>query len=440
MNFSQHFTYRKLMRFSLPPIVMMIFTSVYGVVDGLFLSNFMGKTAFAAANFAIPYLMLFNGVGFMFGTGGCALIAKIMGQGDEQRANQVFSSLYRISILTGILFLILGQLLFRPAAYALGARGQLLEDCMVYGRIYMLGMPFCILQFESESLYAAAGKPKLGLIATVSSGVTNIALDALFILVFHWGLAGAAAATALAQCMGGMISIFYFCRKRSRPLHLVSCPMDWHSLLRICTNGLSEVVNNISINTVGMLYNVQLLRYAGNDGVASYGILMYVNFVFTAIFWGYIVGASPLISFQYGAENKKELHNLFKKSMVLIGIASLLMFASAELLAQPVSRLFVGYDENLMSMTLRGFLMFSFNFIFAGFAIFSASFFTALNNGLVSAVLSFLRTFFFQVLFILLLPIYWQVDGIWLALVAAEFCSFITGAVTLLLQKKRYQY
>ena len=439
-SFSQHFTYQKLLHFSLPPIVMMVFTSVYGVVDGLFLSNFVGKTAFAAVNFMIPYLMLFSGVGFMFGTGGSALIAKVLGESRPRKANEIFSALYRISAVTGVCFFLLAQLLMKPFAIALGAEGQLLEDSLLYGRIYLLGLPMCILQFESENFYAAAGKPKLGLIATVSSGCANIFLDALFIIGFSWGLAGAAAATALSQWIGGLISVCYFSRPNSSFLRLVPCKTDWKAIGRICTNGLSEVVNNVSINLVGMLYNVQLLRFAGNDGIAAYGILMYVNFMFTAIFWGYIVGVSPLISFQYGADNKTELHNLLKKSLTLIFSGSILMFLISELLAKPISALFVGYDAGLMEMTLRGFLMFSFNFIFAGFSIFSASFFTALNNGFLSALLSFLRTFFFQILFILVLPVLWGVDGIWLALVGAELCAAVTGAIALIARQHKYQY
>lgn len=439
-SFSRHFTYGRLLRYSLSPIVMMIFTSVYGVVDGLFLSNFVDKTAFAAVNFVIPFLMLLSGIGFMFGTGGSALMAKVLGQGNHQKANEIFSSLYLVSFLTGILLVLLGQLLLKPFCVLLGAQGQLLRDSLIYGRIYLLGLPACILQFESENFYSAAGKPKLGLIATVSSGCTNILLDYLFIVVFSWGLWGAAAATILSQCLSAFISFFYFRSHNSSYLHLKKASPDWYAMKQICFNGLSEVVNNVSINTVSMLYNVQLLRYVGNDGVAAYGILMSVNFMFTAVFWGYIVGVSPLISFQYGAQNAKELRSLLRKSLVLVSLASAVMFVAAETLAHPISVLFVGYDPRLLELTLRGFLMFSFNFLFAGLSIFSASFFTALNNGFVSAMLSFLRTFFFQVLFILVLPLIWQVDGIWLALVAAELFSAAVGGITLLRYRQRYQY
>ena len=438
--FAQHFTYRKLIRYTICPVIMMVFTSIYGAVDGLFLSNYAGKTAFAAVNFILPYLMIFNGIGFMFGAGGSALIGKTLGEGDNKRANEIFSSLFWVSLACCAAVTVLALWSLRPVAIALGATGELLEDCIQYGRIYLLGVPLCIVQYEFQNLYAAAGKPKLGLYATLISGFGNIILDAVFVAGFGWGIPGAALATICSQSMGGIIPFLYFSFRNNSLLHLVRTRIDWKAMGRICTNGFSEVVNNISISTVGMLYNVQLLHYAGESGLAAYGVLMYVNFVFTAMFWGYIVGSAPIISFQYGAENTAELSSVLRKSLVLILLGSAAMFLSAEVFARPFSRLFVGYDDELMALTLRGFFIFSFNFIFAGFSIFSASFFTALNNGWVSALLSFLRTFLYQVAAILILPLIWQIDGVWLSLIAAELLAAVTGAAFLWHYRRQYHY
>ena len=439
-SFNKHFTYGALLRFCVSPVVMMIITSLYVVVDSLFVSNFTGKTAFAAANFIIPYLLMFTSFGFMFGCGGSALIAKTLGQQNPRKANEIFTNVFVFSLCFGAVIATLGQLLLKPTASALGAEGQLLTDSLTYGRIYLLGVPSYIIQFEFENLYAAAGKPKLGLFATILSGLINIGLDALFIVVFHWGLAGAAFATIIAQWIGGTIPMVYFSRTNPSHLRFVRAKMDWHAMLRVCTNGISEVVNNVSISVVSMFYNVQLLHYAGAEGVAAYGVLMNLNFTFTAVFWGYNVGVSPLISYQYGSQNHKELRSLLLKSLKLIFIGSTAMFLIAEGLSRPISALFVGYDPELMALTSRGFFIFSFNFLFAGMAIFSSSLFTALSNGLLSALISFLRTFVFQIGSILILPVFLGVDGIWLSLVVAEALTMAVGSSMILAQKKKYHY
>ena len=435
---NQHYTYGKLLRCTFPSMVMMVFTSIYGVVDGLFLSNFAGKTAFAAVNFILPFLMVLGGIGFMFGSGGSALVAKTLGEGREDKANQIFSCLMGTSLLTGALLAAAGYLLLRPVAVWLGAEGQLLEDSLIYGRIYLLGVPISVIQNEFENLYVTAGKPKLGLFSTVAAGLTNIILDAVFVGAFSWGLRGAAAATVLSQCIGGLFPLIYFSRKNSSLLRITPSRFDGKSMLKICTNGSSELLNNISMSIVSMVYNAQLLKYAGNDGLSSYGVLMYVNFLFISIFIGYTVGVSPIVSFHYGADNKKEIRSLLKKSYVLIGIASVLMFAISELMANPVARLFVGYDQGLLEMTLRGFFLYSFCFLFAGFAIFGSSFFTALNNGLISAVISFLRTVVFEISFVLIFPLFWELDGIWLSVVAAELLAALIGVFFVIPKRKTY--
>ena len=436
----EHFTYKRLLKYVFPSIVMMVFTSIYGVIDGLFLSNFAGKTAFAAVNFILPFLMVFGGIGFMFGTGGSAYIAKTLGEGERTKANQTFSSLMIVSLLTGIVLSIIGYISIRPVAMALGAEGQLLENSIIYGNIYLLGVPASVIQYEFQNLYVTAGKPKLGLYSTIASGVTNIVLDAVFVAGFSWGLIGAAFATILSQWLSAIFPIIYFSRKNSSLLKFVKAKFDWNALLKICTNGFSELLNNISMTIVSLIYNAQLLKYAGTDGIAAYGVLMYINFLFMSIFIGYTVGVSPCISFHYGAQNHRKIKSLLIKSYVILGACSLLMFTSSELMAKPISRLFVGYDKGLFDMTLRGFFLFSFGYLFSGFALFGSSFFTALNNGPVSAFISFMRTIVFELTLVFLLPVFWDIDGIWLSVVIAELLAAFLGIFFVIIKRRTYHY
>lgn len=438
IQLSDHFDYKKLLRFTMPSIVMMIFTSIYGVVDGFFVSNFVGKTPFAAVNFIMPFLMILGAVGFMFGTGGSALIAITIGAGDRRRANRLFSLFVYVSAICGILIAVFGFLFIRPIASMLGAEGILLDQCVSYGRILLPALPALILEYEFLSYFSTAEKPQLGLAFTIAAGVTNMVLDALFVAVFHWGLTGAAAATALSQAVGGIAPLFYFCCPNTSILRLTKTKFDGKALLKACTNGSSELMSNISMSLVSMLYNAQLIRYAGEDGVAAYGVLMYVNFVFLAAFIGYSVGAAPVIGYHFGAANHGEMQNLLKKSLFIIGICSITMFCLAELLAQPFSVIFVGYDPDLMALTQKGFRIFSFSFLFAGIAIYGSSFFTALGNGLISALISFLRTLLFQTAAVLIFPLLWGIDGIWISIAAAELMA--AAVTTLFLIKKRSKY
>ena len=440
IQLSDHFTYSKLMRCTLPSIIMMVFTSIYGVVDGFFVSNFVGKTPFTAVNFIYPVLMILGCAGFMFGTGGGALIAKTMGEGRPEEANRTFSLIVYACAACGVMLGVLGAAFIRPIAAALGARGQLLEDSVAYARVILLAVPAFVLQFEFQCLFATAGKPTLGLAVTVAAGCTNMVLDALFVAAFRWGLEGAAAATALSQCVGGIAPLFYFARPNSSWLRLGRTRFDARALGKACANGSSELMSNISMSFVSMLYNAQLLRYAGEDGVAAYGVLMYVSLVFQAVFIGYSVGAAPVVGYHYGAQNHGELRNLRRRSMMVITVFAGAMFAAAWLLARPLSLLFVGYDPELLEMTARAFSIFSFSFLFSGFAIFGSSFFTSLNNGLVSAVISFLRTLVFQAAAVLVFPLVWEVDGVWLSIVAAEALSVAVTAAFLLALRKRYHY
>ena len=440
IQLSDHFSYKKLLRFTLPSIIMMIFTSVYGVVDGFFVSNFVGKTPFAAVNFIMPFLMILGAIGFMFGTGGGALIAITLGAGDRARAKRLFSLFVYVSAACAVVIAVLGIVFLRPISSLLGAKGQMLEDCVTYGRIILIALPAYILQFEFQSFFITAEKPQIGLWVTVAAGVTNMVLDALFIAVFRWGLMGAAVATALSQAVGGIVPLLYFARPNNSLLRLTKTSFDGHALLHACVNGSSELMSNISMSLVGMLYNVQLMKYAGEDGVAAYGVLMYVNMIFLAVFIGYATGSAPVVGYHYGAQNHGELKGLVKKSLVIIGIFSVAMLGLSEVLTRPLSVMFVGYDEGLLSLTLRGFLIYSFSFLFAGIAIWGSSFFTALGNGLVSALISFLRTLVFQIAAVIIFPLIWELDGIWLSIVAAELMAAVVTVLFLVGMRKKYRY
>ncbi len=440
IQLSEHFSYQKLLRFTLPSIVMMIFTSIYGVVDGFFVSNYVGKVPFAAVNLIMPFLMVLGTIGFMFGTGGSALVSKTMGEGKPEKARRIFSLLVYVSIFLGILLTVFGIIFIRPIAAWLGASGSMLEDCVTYGRIILIALTPFVLQNEFQSFFVAAEKPQLGLFVTIAAGVTNMILDALFVAVFRFGLVGAAAATMLSQMVGGIIPLVYFLLPNKSVLRLVKTKWSGKFLAKACANGSSEMMSNISMSLVSMLYNAQLIKFAGENGVAAYGVLMYVNFVFLAVFIGLSIGSAPIVSYHYGAQNHAELKSLREKSLTVIAVFSISMFLLAQLLAVPFSKIFVGYDTELMNLTCRGFQIYSFVFLFAGINIFGSSFFTALNNGMISALISFLRTLVFQVAAVLIFPIFWKIDGIWLSAVAAECMSVTITVIFLITKRKKYHY
>ena len=440
ISLSEHFDYGKLLRFTMPSIVMMIFTSIYSVVDGIFVSNFAGKTPFAAINLIMPYIMVLGTVGFMMGTGGTALISKTLGMGDKKKANEIFSLLTYVCIGSGVVISVIALVLLRPVAMRLGAEGEILEDCVLYGKIVLPAATAYILQFAFQSFCVTAEKPNLSLTMTVVSGVCNIVLDALFVAVLRWGLAGAAAATAIAQVVGAVIPIVYFARPNESLLRLGKCRFDGKALLRTCTNGASELMSNLSMSLVGMLYNLQLLKYAGENGIAAYGVIMYVNLFFLSVFIGFSIGTAPLIGFNHGAQNHSELKSLFKKSAVIITATSVLMAVSGILLARPLAAIFVSYDQTLMEMTIRGFTIYSLSFLLCGFNIFGSSLFTALNNGLISAVISFVRTLICQIAAVMILPLFFHLDGIWASVVAAELAALLLTAFCCVKYRKRYHY
>ena len=440
IQLSDHFDCKRLLRFTFPSIIMMVFTSIYGVVDGFFVSNYAGKTSFAAVNFIFPVLIILGCAGFMLGTGGSALISKTMGEGNIRKANEIFSLLVWAGGALGVVLGAAGIALLPAVASLLGAEGQMREDCVIYGRIILAALPFYVLQMEFQCLFATAEKPKLGLAVTVAAGVTNMVLDGLLVGAFRWGVVGAAAATAVSQMVGGVIPLIYFGRENSSLLRLTRCGFDGRALLAACSNGASELMSNISMSVVSMLYNGQLMAKAGEDGVAAYGVLMYVSLVFQAIFIGYAVGTAPVVGYHYGAGNQGELKGLLRRSAALIGGFSAAMCLAGETLGMPLSVIFVGYDPDLLDMTAHAFAIFSVSFLFSGFAIFGSSFFTALNDGLTSALISFLRTLVFQCAAVMIFPMLWGLDGIWWSIVAAEVMAVAVTLAFLAAKRKRYGY
>ncbi len=441
IQLSEHFTYNKLLRFVFPSIVMMIFTSIYSVVDGLFVSNFVGKTALASINLILPFLMGLSALGFMIGTGGSAIVAKTLGEGDPKRANSYFSMLVYVTAIGGIILALLGMLLVPSVASFLGAEGELLSNCILYGRISFISMPAFMLQNVFQSFFVTAEKPKLGLAVIITAGVTNMILDLLFVGILGFGLAGAAVATVCGEMIGGLFPVFYFSRKNSSLLRLGKTQFNGRILLQTCVNGSSELMTNLSSSIVNSLYNIQLMKFAGENGVAAYAAIMYVNFIFIAIFLGYSIGSAPIISYHYGAGNHGELKNLYKKSLQLVGSWGILLFVLAQLLATPLAKLFVGYDSTLLAMTQTGFHIYSLVYIINGFNIFGSSFFTALSNGVVSAVISFLRTLVFQIGAVLILPIvFGGINGIWSSVTVAELLTLCITITFFVRQRRKYHY
>lgn len=442
IQLSDHFSYRRLLRFTLPSISMMIFTSIYSIVDGFFVSNYAGEDPFTAINLIMPFLMILSTVGLMFGTGGSAIVAKAFGERKKEQANQYFSLFIYVAFCLSVVFAVLGFVFIRPIAILLGADETIVEHAVLYARIILCALPFNVLQMMFQSFFVTAEKPKLGLIVTLSAGMTNIILDAVLVILLpqEYKLAGAAIATALSQTVGGVVPLFYFGRKNGSILRMGKTHFDGKAIARACTNGSSEFMSNISMNVVGMLYNKQLYHHAGNNGIAAYGVMMYVSMIFSAAFLGYSIGVAPVVGYHYGAQNHDELKGLLKKSLTMVGIFGVAMILSAELLAEPLALLFVHYNPVLMDMTVSGFRIFSLSFCFMGYAIFASGFFTALNDGLTSALISFLRTLVFQVAAVLILPALLGIDGVWYSIVVAEFMAVLLSVFFLFCKRKKYQY
>ena len=435
IQLSDHFDYSRLIRFVLPCIGTMLFTSIYGIVDGLCVSNFVGKTAFAAVNLIMPVPMLIGAVGFMLGTGGSAIVGITLGEGDEARADRYFSLFLSTALIAGIVLSVLGLLVIRPAAVMLGAKGEMLDYALRYGRILMVSLPTFILQNMFQSFFVTAEKPHLGFYFTVGAGCTNMVLDVLLVGVLKWGVEGAAIATFLSQVVGGLLPVFYFLnRNNTSRIHLCRPRFEAVVLWKACVNGSSELMSNLSMSLVNILYNYQLLRFAGEDGVAAYGVIMYAAFLFVAVFVGYAVGSAPIVSYHYGARNRKEVNNLYRKSLKLIGVVAVVMTVGSMFLIPYVARIFVGYDENLLILTTRAFRLYGLSFLIMGFNVYASSFFTALGDGVTSALIAFLRTLLFQVVAVLVLPMILDIDGIWLAITAAELAA-LAVSVTMFIKK-----
>lgn len=441
IQISEHFTMKKLLIFCLPSIIMMVFTSIYGVVDGLFVSNFAGDTAFSAINFIMPVIMALGSLGFMFGTGGSAIVAKTFGENKKDLANQYFTMLTFVNIVIGIIIAVIGFIFLKPIAVIMKASDAMLEYCVPYGKILILCLPFYMVQNAFQSFFVTAGKPDTGLKVSILSGIVNIVFDWLFVGVFKWGVVGAAVATGMSQIVGALIPVFYFLSKKNNStLRFVKFKFNKSVIINTCTNGSSELMTNISMSVVNMLYNTQLMKYAGQDGVSAYGVIMYVNLVFLAIFIGFSIGSAPIISYNYGAKNSDELKSIFRKSITVISVTAILMTLLSQLIANPIAEIFVGYKPELFDLTVHAFRIYAFSFLIAGFNIFGSSFFTALNNGLISALISFLRTLLFQIVMVLTIPIIFGIDGIWISIVFAEVFAVIITTYFILKNKSKYGY
>ncbi len=440
IQLSDHFTYSKLLRFVYPSIMMMNFTSIYSVVDGLFVSNYVGKTPFAALNLVWPFIMLLAAIGFMLGTGGGAIVAKTLGEGDREKANEYFSLLIYVTLTVSVVLMIVGLVWMPDIAVFLGATEEMLEHCVIYGRLTVAALPAFMLQNTFQSFFPTAEKPKLGLIITAAAGVTNMVLDYVFVAVFRWGLAGAALATGMCQVVGGVVPVIYFFSRNSSLLRLGRTRFYSRVLLKACTNGSSELMTNVCNSVVNILYNFQLMRLIGEDGVSAFGIIMYVMFIFAAAFLGYSIGMAPIVGYHYGADNREELKSLRKKSLRLIVGAGAVLVVLAEVLALPLARMFVGYDPELTALTCHAFRLFSLSYLFMGVNIFGSAFFTALSNGAISAGISFLRTLVFQVAAVLILPVFFDVEGVWMSVIVAEVLALGVTAACLAKNRKRYGY
>lgn len=441
IQLSDHFNYTRLLRFVMPSILMLICTSVYSIVDGLFVSNFVGKTPFAAINLTFPVLMGVSTIGCMIGTGGAAVIAKTLGEGKKELANAYFSMLIYISFAATVLLSVAGFIFMPQIAAALGAEGELLESCILYGRICFCAAPFFILQQAFNSFFIAGEKPDLALKVSILAGLINVVFDYILIVLLNMGLAGAAIATAMGEVIGGIVPIIYFARKNNSLLRLtLKTKVYWRVFAKACTNGSSEMVSMLSASAVNILYNFQLMRFAGEDGIAAYGVIMYVNMIFISVYLGYSMGSAPIVSFHYGAGNHSELKNLFRKSLILVGCGGILITIFSELLSRPLSMIFVSYDAALLDLTVHGFRLYSLSFLIRGISVWGSSFFTALNNGAVSATISFLRTLVFQVIAVMALPIIWGLEGIWLSALAVEILAVLVTIGFLIGKRNKYHY
>ena len=440
IKLSSHFSYGKILKLVTPSIAMMVFVSIYGVIDGLFVSNFVGKTPFAAVNLIMPFLMVLGALGFMIGTGGSAIVSQTLGEGDKDKANRYFSFLVYVTFILGVVLAVIGEIFLPDIARFLRADESMLPYCVSYGRIIILALPFFMLQNVFQSFFTTAEKPALGFIVTVIAGFTNIIFDAVFVAGLSLGVEGAAVATCMSQAVGALIPIVYFSRKNNSLLRIGKTKCEFKMFLKTCANGSSEFVTNISVSVVSMIYNSRLMDMAGENGVSAYGVIMYVNFIFIAVLSGYAIGIAPVIGYNYGARNNDELKNVFKKSLFIMAVFGVVLILLAVGFSHPLAKLFVGYDESLFIMTKNALRIYSIGFIIMGFSIFGSAFFTALGNGIISALISFLRTFIFQIAAVIILPMILDLTGIWLSVPVSELFAFLITIFFFAKMRKKYGY
>lgn len=441
ISLADNFDLRRLLKFVMPSVIMMVVSSVYVVVDGFFVSNFVGDKAFASVNIIMPFIMILSSIGYMFGTGGSAFVSMLMGQGKDEKANRVFSMLTYVLIIVGISVSIIGFIFVKPIAVMLGASPEMLPLCIKYTRISMISLTCFMLQNFFQSFLVTAEKPKLGLLVMVLAGINNIVFDAIFVGFLGFGVEGAAVATVMSECIAGLVPILYFTSKKNTSrLRLGKASFDWKDLAKICGNGLSEFVTNISLSLVNIVYNIQLMKFIGSDGVAAYGVIMYVSAIFMSVFMGYSVGVAPVIGYKHGSEDKLALKSLFKRSVSIMIILGGILLVLAQLFAPIIANVFVGYNTGIKELTVYAFRIFSIAYVILGINMFGSAFFTALNNGGVSALLSLVRTLVFQLIFVLVLPILFGVNGIWFSVVASESVALIMTVIFFGKYKKVYGY
>ena len=440
IQLSDHFTYKKLIRYSIPMIGVLILTSIYGVVDGLFISNVEGDIAFSAVNLILPGVMMFSSIGFMMGSGGAAIVSKTLGEGKKEKASQYFSMIVYFLIIIGIVCAILGCILTKQISSLLGASEKMEKYCIEYGRVLFLFLPFMMLQYMFQSFFAVAEKPNVGLLITLCAGITNAIGDYLLIVVFRLGITGAAVASGASMVVGSVPAIIYFAFKKDLKFKLVPTKFDWKALGHTMSNGSSEMVTNISMSFVNMLYNAQLMKYYGENGVSAYGVIMYVGFIFSGCYMGVSQAVAPVVGYNYGASNEEELKNVFKKSLIILAVMAIFLTGSAEALSKPLAYVLFSHNEELLKLTTYAIRLYAIGYTISWINIFGSAFFTGLNNGLVSAIISFGRMLVFQLATIFILPLIFDSTGLWLAMPVSEVFSLIVTVTFFITMRKKYNY
>ena len=435
---SRAYTLSGLVRFALPSMVMMVFLSVYTIVDGIFISNFVGTLALGAVNIIFPLISLEMGLGIMLATGSNAIIARRLGEGDAALARQNFSLVVLVAVVCGLMVEGLALLFLPQIIDLLGASAAQYPYCRDYPRAMLLFAPALFLQVGFQSYFVTAGRPKLGLLVMVGAGLVNIGLD--YLLIPRLGVAGAGLATGLGYMVPAMAGLCFFARPRGGDLYLVRPSLERGLLWRACLNGSSEMVSNMANAVSTFLFNIMFMRCYGEDGVAAITMALYFQFVFAAVYFGYSGGVAPIISYKFGNGDTAGLRQVVRDSFRFILGISLLNFTVAILVSAPALLLFAGGNREVASIAQEGFPLFAVSFLFAGVGIFASNMFTALSDGVTSALISFMRTLLFLALAILLLPLVFKEAGLWAAISVAEGMGALVALVCLVLRRPQYQY